>query len=241
LNSLNHKKKSTNIWRFSTTLFIFEAIIMMKLVKITALTIAGVLTFSSCKYKDGPTISLRSKRDRVSNEWKITELKSKTADPDAQGGEIDLTNRIEDTDLGFSSILSLYRTGSYSVNMVKIVKDSNTGETLYLTNAESNNTTLKNNPNRWDSDKKDQYLANLPEAFKTISTSGKWSFNKGHTKIRINPELSQNPSDAINSLNTIEWVITMLKEKEMHVRGSNADGTTFTMKLKRLTKEPYWI
>jgi len=43
----------------------------MKFVKLTSLALAGMLTFAGCKYEEGPKISLRAKRDRVANEWRI--------------------------------------------------------------------------------------------------------------------------------------------------------------------------
>lgn len=33
---------------------------------------AFAVVFTGCKYEEGPAISLRNKRDRVANEWKIS-------------------------------------------------------------------------------------------------------------------------------------------------------------------------
>ena len=40
----------------------------LSLVLVSALAVV----FTGCKYDEGPAISLRNKRDRVANEWKIS-------------------------------------------------------------------------------------------------------------------------------------------------------------------------
>lgn len=51
---------------------------------ILALTLLGLFTFQSCKYKDGPSLSLRTKKQRVTGDWtveKITESDGKIYTP----------------------------------------------------------------------------------------------------------------------------------------------------------------
>lgn len=47
---------------------------MTKTIKLTTLLIAGLLIFgTSCKYENGPKLSLRSKKARMVNTWEVTE------------------------------------------------------------------------------------------------------------------------------------------------------------------------
>ena len=41
--------------------------------------LAGLITFTGCKYEEGPGISLRSKRDRFANEWIVKSYMRDTA------------------------------------------------------------------------------------------------------------------------------------------------------------------
>ena len=46
---------------------------MRRITKISLVLFAGLsMLFSACKYEEGPGISFRAKRDRISNEWKVT-------------------------------------------------------------------------------------------------------------------------------------------------------------------------
>ncbi|MBL7812551.1 MAG: hypothetical protein JNL57_10040 [Bacteroidetes bacterium] len=214
---------------------------MMKLARITALALAGTLVFSSCKYKDGPKVSLRSKRDRVSNEWKIDKMTWMVIDDQGNLVEKDVTSDVNSDTFGFSSIFTTSRTGSYSFEMMKVVKDSISGKTVYISNHVSNNSIFLNQSQNWDIDKKNNYIAGLPEPLRAIGMRGTWSFNKGHTKIQVFPELSYDPNEGPIVKNQIEWVITMLKQKEMHVRGNDNQGHEFKINFKRINDEPYWF
>ncbi len=45
---------------------------MRLILKANILLMAGVIFFASCKkYEEGPTISLRSKKERIANTWKV--------------------------------------------------------------------------------------------------------------------------------------------------------------------------
>ncbi len=114
--------------------------------KIIYSVLAISIVFSSCKYEEGPGISLRTKRDRVSNEWKIskyeytakkvgTEDDSTAVDLTAnyniknanfytyfsKPNPLDTTQQIVDSSLSvknFSYVFVLTRTGSYSLELV---------------------------------------------------------------------------------------------------------------------------
>lgn len=57
---------------------------------IIGLVISTALVFSSCKYDEGPTISLRPKNERVENTWKVEEVRD---------GDEDRTDEFEQYEL----------------------------------------------------------------------------------------------------------------------------------------------
>lgn len=205
---------------------------MKAFAKIAAIALAGTMALSACKYEHGPGISLRSKRDRVANEWLIDNL---TIDG------TDVTSSVNDSEIGFYSILRMTRSGSYGLDMVQVVTDSVTGGKKYLTTHTSNNSFNFPGSTMWDNIAKDNYLNNLPYPLKSLQSGGTWAFEKGHYKIGIRPDRSYEPGEVTTEKNPIFWVITMLKESEMHVRGNDNNGKEWTMKLKRLNDEPYFF
>lgn len=204
--------------------------------KFAAIALAGTMAMSACKYEDGPRISLRSKRDRVANEWRIENL--------TYDGQ-DVTTSVNQTEgqFGneFSVILSMYRTGSYGLNMVATVVDTVTGGKRYITTHIGNNSIFLKPNEMWNEIAINDYLNNLPKPLKEIMNAGTWAFEKGHYKIAINPDRAYDPNEVTTQKNPIFWVITMLKESEMHIRGNDDQGKEFTMKLKRLNDEAYFF
>lgn len=200
----------------------------MKIVKIASLVIAGALTFAACKYEEGPKISLRAKRDRVANEWRIEKYTYNDSDrtetlvqPEKSQGEA-----------SFQIILNLYRTGSYGVEVVQKTKDAD-GNLLYVTN----------HTQKFDqccSMEYNSYLESLPDHIKYIMSHGTWTFDKGHTKLQVKPELSYVGSEVQAQKNTIDWGIVMLHQKEMKVKGRDENNIEWTLDLKAVNPEP-WI
>ena len=203
----------------------------MKIVKLTALAVAGVLTFAACKYEEGPKISLRSKRDRVANEWKIVKY---------EYNGFDVTQKVNQTsgqaEVPFMLIINLERTGGYGVEIVKKSTDANGNET-YITNA------TESNGKGFDaccSTEYHMFIDSLPSHFKYIIPHGIWSFDKGHTKIQVKPELSYQKDSIMSQRNTIDWGIVMLKEKELKVKGRDEHDIEWKLDLKPLNKEPFF-
>lgn len=204
---------------------------MTKSMRYLSALILASLAFSSCKYEDGPGISLRTKRDRVSNEWLVSNF---TYDG------VDQTGLVNSDSNGFHTLLKFSRTGAYSVEMLRVVKDSATGGIKYLTTHVSNNSIFLKPGEMWDVNKKYSYINNLPDPLKFLGVSGSWAFEKGHYKIGVSREKSYESNEIITEKNPIYWVITMLKEKEMHVRGNDQAGKEWTMKLKSINDEDYF-
>lgn len=195
--------------------------------KFAAIALASSLALTACKYEDGPRISLRSKRDRVANEWLIESM----VYSDTTG---DVTDRVTDPVAGFTTTIALFRTGGYSVQMVQRLKDTVTGGYRYLASHGGNAN------HEWDPAIYIPYQTRLPQGLKELGTGGTWAFEKGHYKIGINPDRSYDPNEVTTQKNPVFWVITKLKEKELHVRGNDINGKEFTMKLKALSDEPYF-
>lgn len=202
----------------------------MKIVKFASLVIAGALTFAACKYEDGPKISLRAKRDRVANEWRIEKYTYNDSD------RTNLLVQPDDIFQGdlppFQIVLNLYRTGAYGVEIVQKKKDAD-GNELYVTN----------HTQKFDeccSTEYHSFLDGLPAHIQYIMSHGTWSFDKGHTKLQVKPELSYVASEIQTQRNTIDWGIVMLKEKEMKVKGRDANDIEWTLHLKAINSEP-WV
>lgn len=206
---------------------IFEKIFYMKLSRLTALAILAAATITACKYEEGPGISLRSKRDRVANEWKITKL-------DSAG--TDITARVSDsTGTGIYAILCIKRLGSYNLQFVKKMKDGkyeteNWGFSQQRPNSE-----------QWNRIEFDNFVKNTPEVVKRLVPGGIWNFDKRHYRIQMKPELSYQDSLVTTQKNTIDWTIWKLKEKNMILYTRDSKDVEFKMELVPLNGEPYWF
>lgn len=208
----------------------------MKLSKITTLGIIAATLVTACKYEEGPRISLRSKRDRVANEWKITSLTRGANDSN-------IINSVNDTSTGanngFKVVLSLYRTGFYSADVVR--RYTQDGKEMYETQQDGFNG-ARDNSKQWSRPQFDQFNKNLPEVIARLGSNGRWTFDKGHYKIQMKPELSWVNSDTtiITQKNTIDWTIVMLKEKKMMLQGRDSKDVIHKMTLEPINDEPYW-
>lgn len=184
----------------------------MKIFKFVSIALLGAVSLYSCKYEDGPGISLRSKRDRVANEWRVVKM--------IYGG-VDVTAKVNDSI--FTSVLNLSRTGKY--NMVHKDFLGNTSHTGKWSEKWVKQYTL--------------YRMNMPEPYKELELNGKWSFDVRHDNIQLNPELSTG-SDSFNVRTSFDWEIIMLHEDKMKVRGKDRSSVDWSLELVPVNGEPYW-
>jgi hypothetical protein len=181
-------------------------------------TLALTLTLGSCKYEERPNISLRTKRDRVANEWVF--------DAYTYNG-VDALNEINgDT---FKLVLNMYRTNDYGSAIIKPLANGG-----YETSHTGNVT------KKWNSNDVIAYSNNLPDHVKAILPGGYWNFDKRHYKLQIKPELSYDPDNQGQVLSH-EGTIIKLKEKEMKIEGRDKNDIPFTFTLKPLNDEPYFF
>lgn len=195
-------------------LSIFEPkFIMMKLIRYASFALLAGVVFTACKYEEGPGISLRSKRDRIANEWRVEKF--------VYDGQ-DVTSTINDT--FFTTVINLYRTGYYGlVIMDKFGNTSHTGNWPEMNSAIYN-----------------RYQGARPRPISDMNNNGKWSFDYRHDKIQIYPEMS-NGADSFNVRGAMNWGIIQLKEKQLKVIGKDRGSVDWSMDLKPVNGEPYWF
>lgn len=174
-------------------------------------TLALTLTLGACKYEEGPNISLRTKRDRVANEWVF--------DAYTYNG-LDALKKINGD--SFKLILSIYRNNSYGTQIIKPLANGG-----YETSHTGNVT------KKWNSVDVGAYADSLPAHVKDLMPNGTWNFDKRHYKLQIKPELSYDPNNQGQVLSH-EWTIIKLKEKEMKIQGRDKNDIPFTFTFKPL-------
>lgn len=195
----------------------------MKLKNFAIAAIASTLFLGACKYEEGPRISLRSKTDRVANQW---ELVSYTYDS-TEGSKTNYINRVNTPE--FKLLFNLTRNNRYTIEMVKPLADGKY-ETTHSGNSDA----------QWDSQEITAYLSQLPGHIQNMMNQGTWSFDKRHLKIQLFPELSY--VDTIQSqVLQRNWTILKLKEKEMKVWGMDANNKRFDMTFNPINDEAYWF
>ncbi len=221
----------------------------MKFGKLTALALAGALTFAACKYEEGPRMSLRSKRDRVSNEWKVVKLTSNdsniiaSVNPTYQYFDVQLEDTVT---YNFQWVLNLMRTGAYTCELLLVTKDAN-GNESYISNLSAHGPDNAGNERAgftWLPGMSAAFIlstvSNLPAPYKYIRPNGKWSFDKGHYKIQVKPDLGYVYNENGTGKNTLDWTIVKLAEKAMKLKGLDENDKPWAMELKSINKENYF-
>jgi hypothetical protein len=195
----------------------------MKLKNFAIVAIASTLILGACKYEEGPGISLRSKTDRVANEW---ELVSYTYDS-TEGSKTNYLDRVNTPE--FKLLFTMTRSNRYTIDMVKPL-----GDGKYETSHTGNNNA------QWDSQEITAYLSQIPGHIRNMMNQGAWNFDKRHFKIQIFKELSYVDTMESQVLQH-DWTIVKLKEKEMKVWGKDANNNRFDMTFKPINDESYWF
>lgn len=133
------------------------------------IVIVVVVALSSC-YEEGPSISFRSKRDRLANEWICTDYTVDGQAADAEKNSFYVGDSL-------TLVLSLTRTNAYSMNM-QYTKSYSESHNNALLNLKSTLTSRHYN------DIMAILQANNPLC-KSIGNSGKWSFMDKFKKIEF--------------------------------------------------------
>lgn len=137
----------------------------------TAITLSVLFLLPSCKYDEGPGISLRNKRDRIINVWAFESV--------SLDGEEYVTTFNTDS---FICVFEMYKAGYYSFGyrypdgspLSFERPGGGSGDNYYFPAAFQ----AANNPFQRD-----------------VRGGGKWTFNDKHDNIQMAPELAQEESE----------------------------------------------
>lgn len=133
---------------------------MKKLQNLFFVAIALTLTLSAC-YEEGPKISFRMKRDRLANEWVVTDYTIDGSTSDSSKKSFYIGDSI-------AYIFSIQRENKYSLNMgyTKEYSDNNNGKVFNLGNNMGNRLYI-------------DLIAGIQAKnilFKKVNSGGEWSF-----------------------------------------------------------------
>lgn len=194
----------------------------MKSFKISLILLAvTAIVFSGCKYEEGPGISLRAKRDRFANEWKVTAYEIDGSANDAAlksfrsgGVNGDTIEMIFITTRNFQYAMNMaYVDGYVSPSGDKLLSPSATDDRTYqdiLTDFANNN-----------------------KLFRKLNQSGKWAFGDKYKEVKYGPNGNGDLSYPIGQdTSVIKSDIIMLKNKMLKLE-FQIDG-----KPHRITFEP---
>ncbi len=183
------------------------------------LLIAGVVVvafaLTSC-YKEGAKISFRSKKDRLANEWSLTEYQ-------VNGQSVDSLKNAWRSGDSMELLFILTKGPSYGFGLqyTKSYSDAHDGK-IFTTSKPEMPSTYQAIQNSF----RDRVWFN-----QKLARGGQWTFMDKFRKIRFgiigNPDVAQN--DATDFL---EVKILMLKDKDLKFEFVHDDGSTHTMKFE---------
>lgn len=181
------------------------------------ITVVLSIVFAACKYEEGPGISLRQKRERVSGAWKVTNCLVDGVSDAAMLASFSYGASATTSD-SLQIIFSITQSGSYSMNLqyTESYAASSTWRKYYI----ANQTGLM--ALTWDHTKN--------TFFKLIGSNGKWTFHNKWKEIHFGTyDLSYSEGEA----KPLKCTIVMLKNEMLKL--SYVDmGKTYV-----LTFEPH--
>jgi hypothetical protein len=221
----------------------------MKKILYSIIGLSVLLT--ACKYEEGPGVSLRSKRDRIANEWKVDAYSytakggssadrtgwynvkgdviytyfTKPSSVNPSGNELDSTSVVID----YSYVLVLTRTGAYTQEVIDGNNNSvdprlrfNFGDQNYKAN---------------------QTTSPDPLGILAESNNGEWAFTAKHSRIQMGIDLGGSnyvAEDTKAGRNVpVIFDIVMLRNDEMKLSAIDADGGKHEYTFKPIKEEKY--
>lgn len=168
------------------------------------LIIAAVfsIVLSACKYDEGPGISFRQKRERISNIWKVTNYKVDGSDDAA------LLSTFSHGD-SLQIVMTISQSGSYGMNLM--YTDNYAASTTWHKYYIANQTGMVSL----------YYDYNQNSLFKKVGSNGKWSFDKKHKNVNFG---ANDLSHSEGELKPLVCEIVMLKNKMLKLSYINDDG-----------------
>lgn len=181
------------------------------------LIIAAVfsLVFSACKYDEGPGISFRLKRQRLSNGWIVTNYK-------VDGSDNDSLKRSFSHGDSLQMVLAIYQSGSYAWNLqyTESYQATTTWHKYYI----ANQTGLVAM----------DYNYSQNSLFKKMGSYGKWTFDKKHSDVHFG---SSDLSHAEGEDKPLVTNIVMLKNEMLKLKFQAKDGKTHLVTFEARNKK----
>lgn len=163
------------------------------LTKIFVAILALTFVFSGCKYEEGPTVSLRSKNNRMANSWKFKSVTSAGTDITSQ------YNRPN-----FIVSFDVVKAGNYTFTYRDL-----DGKVL---------SRVGGNTNSPYSQAAVEIGTNTPPFLKELGNNGSWTFVDNMGSIQMASELSQNP----DTLSVPVFEILELRNNALKLKGKNS-------------------
>lgn len=173
------------------------------------------VALTSCKYEEGPGISLISKRDRLANEWSVVNYKINNEDNAAALNSFKSGDSIE-------HIFSIMRTGYFSFGPQYTIDYSKANNNKILV-YNDNFYTLFN-------------ALNQNEFIKNAASQGRWSFNERHDKVVFGNNGNGDLSKASEN-DVLVCDIVQLKNKELKISFNAKDGSKHLMTMEPRNSE----
>jgi len=164
------------------------------LFKIFLAFLAFTFVFSSCKYEDGPVVSLRSKNNRMANTWKFKSVTS---------AGTDITNQYNRTNFIIS--FDVVKAGNYTFTYRDLdgkVLSRVGGSSSPYGQAEA------------------EISLNRPPFLKEVGGNGSWTFIDNMGSIQMAYELSQKADSNVVS----EFEILELRNHALKLKGKNSSN-----------------
>jgi len=221
--------------------------------KIVYSIIAMTVLLSACKYEEGPGISLRSKRDRASNEWTV---EGYTYTPDGGTAEdrkswynvtgdtfytyftdtangvqiLDSTSQVAD----YKYVLITTRTASYSLDVIKTTEVDGKSQTIGVDPRDMQFYTASSGRSNVNS-------VPDPLSLHRIGNRGEWSFTSKHSRLQFKPDISGSnyAADGIKAGNNVPVIFDIVKLANDNLKLSAIDenGGKHEYDLKPISEE----
>lgn len=211
------------------------------------IAIVSVIALTACKYEEGPGVSLRAKRDRVSNEWIVsnytfTDSSGTSSDLTANynptqqsiytyfttSAGLDSTESVED----YSYVYNINRTGAYNLGVVD--GDGNSVDPRKMASYVSA-TGRSNNVN---------FSMVDPLSIFSVGSRGDWSFINKHSRLQFMADLGGANFSGIDApsggkLIPVIFDVVKLANDEMKLTATDDSGAKHEYTFTPISSEKY--
>mgnify|MGYP000731230036 CR=1 FL=1 len=193
------------------------------------IALAGLITFTGCKYEEGPGISIKSKRDRFSNEWKVN---SYTMLDSGASAATDLSNLFDTNSTSLGDVLFVTtRTGRFSLHQVP--------DTAYEFDSVVWNKPVYLQMKKLTSDLssalgfKTSYSSDTNDF---VAPAGEWTFDDKSSTVQMKRDLSH-----IDSIPNIIYDIVELREDALKLKWTDGSNDVRTIGFTPVNDEDFFL